>query len=148
MPKRRKKVEASTSEARDESPFNPAFSALSSLREAYGGRDTEAVPDVSPQPEPRELEVETPEDALAAAPRLVVRKEKKGRGGKTITRVEGFQAEAQALEVLARTIAKALGCGVSVSEQDLLIQGAQSHRVGDWLRQRGARRVIIGDSSK
>ena len=74
--------------------------------------------------------------------KLVVRRERKGRGGKTVTRLEG--AAGEDLEALARTLRKALGCGARVEEDVVVLQGDIGERVADWLSQRGARRVVRG----
>jgi translation initiation factor 1 len=52
--------------------------------------------------------------------RLVVRMERAGRGGKTITRVTGY-------------LKRALGCGASVQGDDLCVQGNVVERVAQHL---------------
>ena len=74
--------------------------------------------------------------------RLVVRRQKKGQGGKTVTCVEGVPAELSAV-VLAR-LKRELGCSGRVKAQ-VLIAGTSDHsRVADWLRRAGAR-VTLGN---
>src|SRR6185503_16404460 len=53
---------------------------------------------------------------FGGAKKLVVRRERKGRGGKTATVVEGIRVSPSALERIAREMRRALGCGASVDE--------------------------------
>ncbi|MCA9610150.1 MAG: translation initiation factor [Myxococcales bacterium] len=81
--------------------------------------------------------------APGAGPRfphkVVVRREKKGRGGKTVTRIQGIpEAEREAL---AARLKKALGCGAAVEGEDLVLLGSLVDRAADWLEAEGAKRV-------
>lgn len=71
--------------------------------------------------------------------KLVVRREKKGRGGKTVTRVSGV-AEAHRQELAGR-LKKALGCGASLEGDDIVLLGSLVDRAADWLAAEGAKRV-------
>lgn len=114
-------------------PFAAAFGVLSSEDDAATSK------------------VETPtKDAASEAnyrfgPKLVLRREKKGRGGKTVTRIEGVQASAQGLEALARTLGKALGARAFVQEGQLLVSGDQCQSAAKWLEQAGAAKIVIGN---
>lgn len=77
------------------------------------------------------------------AAKIVVRRERKGRGGKTATRISGLPSER--LLPLAEEMKRALGCGASVEEGDLLLLGDLVGRAAQWLRDRGAPRVIEGN---
>lgn len=72
--------------------------------------------------------------------KLVVRREKKGRGGKTVTRVQGLPGEA--IEALLPRMKKGLGCGAVREQDDLVLLGSLVPRAAAWLRQAGARSVI------
>lgn len=76
--------------------------------------------------------------------KIVVRREKKGRGGKTATIVEGLVAPEPALDALLRELQKALACGGHREGDHLVLAGAQGERVVAWLRERGARQVVLG----
>lgn len=123
-------------------PFNPAFAGLEAFRAKLGSSEE---PEMETLPTP-EGEPDS-EPSLKASGKLVVRKERKGRGGKTVTRIDGFPAESiDSLNELARTLAKALGCGASVEDGAILLQGSQSQRTAEWLRGAGFKRVIVGDT--
>lgn len=103
-----------------------------------------------PQGEGLQPEAAVPEDSGPNAGgvydgKIVVRREKKGRGGKTATAIEGLRGEAAQLDVLARRLRKDLGCGASVEGSRIVIQGAQTERVRAWLQRDGAARVIVGN---
>ena len=101
-----------------------------------------------------------PGEAVAAAPeperapvdggslahgKLVLRREKKGRGGKTATVIEGLQVPEAALEDMAQQLRRQLGCGAHVEGATIVVSGAQTDRVRDWLAARGATRIVIGN---
>lgn len=74
--------------------------------------------------------------------KVVVRLERKGRGGRTVTRVQGLGWPDEALADLARTMARALGCGAGTEDGDVVLHGDQRDRAESWLVARGARRVV------
>lgn len=98
-------------------------------------------PDGAPAPKAEEPS----EDASSGSPegRLVVRREKKGRGGKTVTRISGM-GDVDLTE-LARELKRALGCGATVEEGDVLVQGAQVERAATWLEARFGCAVVRGN---
>ena len=77
--------------------------------------------------------------------RVVVQREKKGRGGKTVTRVTGLDIEGAELESLARDMKRALGCGASLDGRDVLLQGSLTERAAAWLEERLGVGVTIGN---
>ena len=79
---------------------------------------------------------------LAGAGKLVVRRERKGRGGKTVTVIEGLPFAA--LPEFARALKKSLGCGATVEDRSLVLLGDLGERAREWLAARGARRVVVG----
>jgi len=81
---------------------------------------------------------------FARAGRIVVRRERKGHGGKTATRIEGIVASARELEAAVREIKRALGCGATLDAGDIVVQGAQGERLVAFLEARGARKITVG----
>ena len=65
----------------------------------------------------------------ANAQKLTVRKEKKGRGGKTVTVVEGYKGNPQTLEALCKKVKQQCGTGGSVDKKTFLIQGDKADLV-------------------
>ena len=101
---------------------------------------------VNPETPPSPL----PDSAATAidfggAKKLVVRRERKGRGGKTATVVEGIRVSPSALDRIARELRRALGCGASVEEGRLVVQGDLVARVERWLVEHGAPKVVVGN---
>ncbi len=78
---------------------------------------------------------------LARAGRLIVRRERKGHGGKTVTVVEGLALPDPTLEALARTMRKALGCGSRLDAGRIVLQGDRADAIAAWLTRHGARDV-------
>ena len=77
--------------------------------------------------------------------RLVLRREKKGRGGKTATVIEGLTVPEPALHDVAQRLRRQLGCGAHVEGATIVVGGAQTGRVREWLSAQGATRIVIGN---
>src|SRR5262245_44030875 len=82
---------------------------------------------------------------FGGATKLVVRRERRGRGGKTATVVEGIRVSPSALERIARELRRALGCGAGVEEGTIVVQGDLVARVERWLVEHGAPKVVLGN---
>lgn len=109
-------------------PFHNPFAKLKeSMKDLPAG----AAP-AAPAPEPK------------GPPRAVVRMERKGRGGKEVTVVEQLDLRPAELEVWLKALKQALGCGGSVEEGALVVQGDHRDRVKTWLETRGVKRVSVG----
>ncbi|MCP4196827.1 MAG: translation initiation factor [Proteobacteria bacterium] len=65
--------------------------------------------------------------------KVVVRTERKGRSGKTVTIVAGLQRSDAELEELAKKMRKRLGCGSTVEGTHIVLQGDLVDRVKHWL---------------
>jgi translation initiation factor 1 len=77
--------------------------------------------------------------------RVDIRREKAGRGGKTVTVVSGFVGIGLAeKEQLARHLRKACGTGGTVKEGRIEIQGDQRETVARLLVEAGFRPVFAG----
>ena len=101
-----------------------------------------ALVGVSAEPGP-EAEPEAPAEATSLRPRfakkVVVRRQKKGRGGKTATRISGVLEDRDAM---AAELKKSLGCGAVVEGEDIVLLGSLVDRAADWLEAQGAKRVV------
>ena len=129
---KRRKIEA------DASPLtsNPFAALAERFPDAPAGD-----PAPADQPEPGPEPADTGASPFPA--RLVVRKQKKGHGGKTATYVEGLDP-AQLPELLRR-LKRELGCSGRV-DADTLVLGTSDHsRVAQWFEREGAERVVLGN---
>ena len=66
-----------------------------------------------------------------------LRIEKKGRGGKTVTIVDGLPRNPSFLEDLAHALKRACGTGGAVREGSLELQGDVRERLRDLLARKG-----------
>jgi translation initiation factor 1 len=82
---------------------------------------------------------------VGGATKLVLRREKKGRGGKTATVIEGLRLPPSALDRIARELKRALGCGATTEGNTIVVQGDMAARIAPWLAARGAKKVIVGN---
>lgn len=69
--------------------------------------------------------------------RLKVRMERKGRGGKMVTLVEGFEGSQEALADLGKKLKVSCGVGGSAKDGEIIIQGNVVDRVKVLLKEWG-----------
>jgi translation initiation factor 1 len=91
-----------------------------------------------------EAEATSPEpaapDAPRFAPKVVLRRTRKGRGGRTVTLIQGIEA---GHDVLLGRVKKHLGVGARREEDELVVQGDQVDRLAAWLEGLdGVRKVV------
>ena len=108
---------------------NP-FDKLAALRDALPPGDAPA-----PTPQPAKARKRFLE-------KVVVRKERKGHGGKTVTVIAGIAPGA--LDELCGELKRALGCGARVEDGAVVLQGELVERAVAFLEGKGAARVIRG----
>lgn len=75
--------------------------------------------------------------------RAVVRMERAGRGGRTVTVVEKLELRPAELTAWLSELKRALGCGGVVEGAALVLQGDTRERVGAWLAARGVKKVTV-----
>ncbi|MFA5677587.1 MAG: translation initiation factor Sui1 [Pseudomonas sp.] len=73
-----------------------------------------------------------------------VRRETKGRGGKTVTTITGLALPADELKALAKRIKARCGCGGSVIDGVIEIQGDRADMLCEWLTSEGFRTKRAG----
>jgi translation initiation factor 1 len=116
-------------------PWGP----MSSKRDS-SFRALETLRDKLP-PGPRSVE---PMPAIATPPaRAVVRYERKHRGGKEVTLVEKLGLSADDLDRWCRELKQALGCGGTVEQDAIVLQGDQRKRMPALLEKRGVAKVTV-----
>lgn len=126
------KKRGSNDEAPAAAPFHGAFAGLADL--------TGMAPAESSAPTSSDAPTE---DGPVYRAKLVLRREKKGRGGKTVTVVEGIRPEA--IDALKPRLKKALGCGAKREDDTLVLLGDVGERAAKFFEKDGARRVIRGN---
>ncbi len=109
--------------SRPQAPLQNPFASLSS----------EGLP-TAPEPQKN-----IPEPEAKKRFRVVLRREKSGRGGKTVLVVSQLPTHLSPpeLENLCREARRSLGCGGSVRGRELELQGDQPARLRAWLEAGG-----------
>jgi translation initiation factor 1 len=116
---------------------NP-FSGLQALRAALP-----EAPDTTTSKSPSgETTLASTTAAKEFLDKVVVRHERKGHGGKTVTVVSGIAPAAR--DALCGALKKALGCGARVEGDDVVLQGELVERAMAFLQARGAKRIVRG----
>jgi translation initiation factor 1 len=108
------------------------FSSLEALRDK--------LPPGTAAPE-REVEPTTPRGPA----RAIVRLERKQRRGKEVTLVEKLGLSRTDLETWCRELKQALGCGGSVENDAIVLQGDLRKRAADTLTKKGVAKVTIAN---
>lgn len=73
-----------------------------------------------------------------------IRREVKGRGGKTVTVTSGFQLDDDGLKQLAAELKRRCGTGGSVKDGEILIQGDHRETILAELKKRGFAAKLAG----
>src|SRR5262245_32905355 len=116
----------------------PLRTSLADALAARGLSVTPAAPEQAPPPRAGDVD-------LSRAAKVVLRRERKGRGGKTATVVAGLELPARDLERVARELKRGLGCGATVEDDTIVLQGDLAGRAAPWLTARGVRKIVVGN---
>lgn len=68
----------------------------------------------------------------------------KGRGGKTVTVIKGFQGSHQALKSLAKELKTHCGVGGSIKDDEIIIQGNFRDKIIEKLKSKGFQVKRVG----
>lgn len=131
-PKEKGRIETSTSKPLGQNPF----ASLASLADK-----------VPPGPDQIGVTVPVTKAPKEPAGRLILRRETKHRGGKTVVVVTGFESmpslDAKAVMALAAELKRHLGCGGTIEEDEtgrrIVVQGDDPARVNAFLVGKGFR---------
>lgn len=119
-----------------ERPFNNPFAAL-------GGKVANLPEGPANPPTASAEPTATGGQAPERLARAVVRYQRKGYGGKEVTRIEQLALDAGELEGWLGDLKRALGCGGRIEDDVLVLQGDQRERVKSWLVERGLKKVTV-----
>lgn len=134
MAKGKGRIDRSTTGGDASAPADSPFAALAGLRAQLP--EGEAPAPVTDDPI-------TDDKASVRSAKVVVRRERSGRGGKTVTLVEQLGWPPGELERLSKKMKKALGCGARVEGDAVLLQGDLEERAAAWLEaEQVAKRVV------
>ncbi len=76
---------------------------------------------------------------------IAIRREKKGRGGKQVTVMRGFQLAAKELEKLGKQLKKGCGSGGTVKPEGVIeIQGDHREKIATLLQKQGFKTKFTG----
>ena len=75
---------------------------------------------------------------------LHLHRETKGRGGKAVVLIRGFQGSDDMLNVLAKKIKAHCGTGGSAKDGEIIIQGEQRDKIEAYLKKEGYKTKRVG----
>lgn len=95
-------------------------------------------------PTHEEQDFEMPEEAFKQKEPLVCKFEKKGRNGKPVTIVEGWEGSDDDLKKISKKIKTTLGIGGSEKDGTIIIQGDNRDKIMDILKEMGFKTKRVG----
>ena len=113
----------------------------------FASLDGQGLPEALPEPE-REIKVSVKQEEsnLGKGVRLEIRREKSGRGGKTVTTVRGIPPGLgkEKKDKLLKRMKSSLGTGGTWAGLNMELQGDRRAEALEWLRAMGFRAVLAG----
>lgn len=118
-------------------PRIPLNAEQTGLNTAFAGLELSGLPSGPAEP----VQKAASEGSRPKPGRVVLRREKAGRGGKTVIVIDDFAPHftARDLDELARRLRGACGCGGSVQERTIEMQGDQPAKIRAFLESEGFR---------
>lgn len=95
-------------------------------------------------PDHIEQDFEMPEEKAEQKNPLVCKYEKKGRNGKPVTLIEGFEGTEEELKKISKKIKTTLGIGGSEKEGVIIIQGDNRDKIMQILQDLGYKTKRVG----
>lgn len=95
-------------------------------------------------PEHEEQDFELPEEKFVQKEALICKFEKKGRNGKPVTLIEGFEGSEEELKKISKKIKTTLGIGGSEKDGTIIIQGDNRDKIMDLLKNMGYKTKRVG----
>lgn len=95
-------------------------------------------------PEHEEQDFEMPEEQFEQKNPLICKFEKKGRNGKPVTLIEGFEGSEEELKQISKKIKTTLGIGGSEKDGIIVIQGDNRDKIMKILQEMGYKTKRVG----
>ena len=95
-------------------------------------------------PEHEEQDFEMPEEKFEQNEPLICKFEKKGRNGKPVTLIEGFEGSEEDLKQISKKIKTTLGIGGSEKDGIIVIQGDNRDKIMKILLEMGYKTKRVG----
>ncbi len=142
MGKRNKKRQRLNLDSDGEMPTNNAFAALGGLSASLPKAPDHSVAEPAksghsaPQPS-------KPKPDSIFAQKVIVRRQKKGHGGKTVTLIEGVELEGSRLKDFVQELRQGLGTRATIENDGIIVGGDIGKRLESWLRKKGATTIVV-----
>ena len=95
-------------------------------------------------PEHEKQDFEMPEEKFEQKNPLICKFEKKGRNGKPVTLIEGFEGSEEELKQISKKIKTTLGIGGSEKDGIIVIQGDNRDKIMKILQEMGYKTKRVG----
>ncbi|MDD2205872.1 MAG: translation initiation factor [Aminobacterium sp.] len=118
----------------NEELYNPIFKNTFKVTDAHSSQQEKKVKE-------EKKVLTTYQEVLKG--KIVLRIERKGRAGKTVTLIETSFGNQDEKNLLAKFLRKQLGCGSSLEGYIIVVQGDQRERIKELLIEEGAKQVKL-----
>jgi len=105
--------------------------------------DPEPKPD-APKPSPGPANPAAPWPIRQGAEVVRVQRERKGRGGKTVSIITGVKSPESGRQALLKLLKNKLGTGGAIEEDTIVIQGEHRERIVEILNELGYKAKVAG----
>lgn len=95
-------------------------------------------------PDHDEQDFEFPEEEFKQKEALICKFEKKGRAGKPVTIIEGWEGDEEGLKMISKKIKSTLGIGGSEKDGTIIIQGDNREKIMAILKDLGYKTKRVG----
>ena len=126
-----------------EAPLSASLASLSGLSAGESAEKNAKKTDLSDKGEKSGAAVSARQnaDGELKISKIALRRERAGRGGKTVTIVIFPKDYGGDVVSLARDLRKSLGCGSSMEEGNIVLQGDLVERAAEWFAKKGVKNV-------
>ena len=112
----------------------------------FSGIELSGLPDLPKKSDTSNIVIKKSDLKLGNGERLEIRREKTGRGGKTVTTINGFPTNLSNSnrEKILKILKNSLGTGGTWRDSIMELQGDRRSAVLEWLKGEGYRPVLAG----
>lgn len=139
--KKKKLTEGEGFTISQKTPLSVSLASLSALGANAGDESNAAVSAADNENGEAAKDIRQDTDSPLKISRIALHRERAGRGGKTVTIVAFPKDSCCDAVSLARELRRSLGCGSSIEERNIALQGDLVERAAVWFAKKGVKNI-------